>query len=307
MLQNKFKEEQKKRKDLHNQLEDMKGAIRLFCRIRPLSNTELEREESKQMIVLADDEFTATVHGKQQPHKYTFDSVFGPDSTQTQIFEETRRLVQSAIDGYNVCIFAYGQTGSGKTHTIQGNAADPGITPRSIAELYDTTKSMNNFDVRLSCYMVELYKTDLRDLLLPKDRPQVKLDIKENPAENNMVYIPQITPTPIATMEDAIRIFGYGLEHRMTRATKMNSASSRSHLIFTIIIESVNKQTKQRTKGKLSFVDLAGSEKSSKTGTDKEGAAEGRAINQSLSALGNVITALSQGQDHIPYRDHPLT
>jgi hypothetical protein len=187
--------------------------------------------------------------------------------------------VQSAIDGYNVCIFAYGQTGSGKTHTIQGNAADPGITPRSIAELYDTTKSMNNFDVRLSCYMVELYKTDLRDLLLPKDRLQVKLDIKENPAENYMVYIPQITPTPIATMEDAIRIFGYGLDHRMTRATKMNSASSRSHLIFTIIIESVNKQTKQRTKGKLSFVDLAGSEKSSKTGTDKEGAAEGRAIN----------------------------
>ena len=139
MLQNKFKEEQKKRKDLHNQLEDMKGAIRLFCRIRPLSNSELEREESKQMIVVAEDEFTATVFGKQQPHKYTFDSVFGPDSTQKQIFDETSRLVQSAIDGYNVCIFAYGQTGSGKTHTIQGNAADPGITPRSIAKLYDTT------------------------------------------------------------------------------------------------------------------------------------------------------------------------
>lgn len=252
----------------------MKGAIRLFCRIRPLSHSELEREESKQIVLVVEDEFTATIHNKLQPHKYTFDSVFGPDSTQTQIFEETKRLVQSAIDGYNVCIFAYGQTGSGKTHTIQGNAADPGITPRSIAELYDSVKLMNNFDVRLSCYMVELYKTDLRDLLLPKDRPQVKLDIKENPAENFMVYIPQITPTPIGTMEDAIRIFGYGLEHRMTRATKMNSASSRSHLIFTIIVESVNKQTKQRTKGKLSFVDLAGSEKSSKTGTDKEGAAE---------------------------------
>jgi hypothetical protein len=213
--------------------------------------------------------------------------------------------VQSAIDGYNVCIFAYGQTGSGKTHTIQGDDADQGITPRSIKELYDTTKFMKNFDVHLSCYMVELYKSDIKDLLLPKDNPQVKLEIKESPAGN--FYIPNITMTPIATMEDAIKNFRKGLDHRITRATKMNSASSRSHLIFTIIIESVNKQTKQLTKGKLSFVDLAGSEKTSKSGTDKEGAAEATAINQGLSALGNVIKALSEGQDHIPYREHPLT
>jgi hypothetical protein len=115
--------------------------------------------------------------------------------------------VQSAIDGYNVCIFAYGQTGSGKTHTILGDDADQGITPRSIKELYDTTKSMKNFEVRLSCYMVELYRTDLKDLLLPRDNPQVRLDIKENPADNNNVYIPQITQIPIATKEDAINNF----------------------------------------------------------------------------------------------------
>jgi hypothetical protein len=171
-------------------MEDLKGAIRLFCRIRPLSKSELEREESKHAIVVAEDEFTATIFGKQQPLKYTFDSVFGPDSTQTQIFDESKRLVQSAIDGFNVCIFAYGQSGSGKTHTIQGNAADPGITPRFIAELYDSAKAMTNYDVKISCYMVEIYKTDLRDLLIPKERPKVKLDIKENPAENFMVYIP---------------------------------------------------------------------------------------------------------------------
>ena len=108
VLQNKFKEEQKKRKDLHNQLEDMKGAIRLFCRIRPLSNNELSREESKIPIALSKDEFTVELHGKTQNVNYNFDSVFGPDSTQDQVFEETRRLVQSAIDGFNVCIFAYG-------------------------------------------------------------------------------------------------------------------------------------------------------------------------------------------------------
>ena len=87
----------------------------------------------------------------------------------------------------------------------------------------------------------------------------------------------------------------------------MNETSSRSHLDFAIIIDSTNKQTRVRSVGKLSFVDLAGSEKAGKTGTDKEGAAEGRAINQSLSALGNVISALSKGNEHIPYRDHPLT
>ena len=119
---------------------------------------------------------------------------------------------------------------------------------------------------------------DLRDLLLPKGAQAVKLDIKENPA-NGMVYLPGVTEKKISTIEEATHIFQYGLEHRMTRATKMNSASSRSHLIFSIIIIAVNKQTKVRTAGKLTFVDLAGSEKAGKTGTDKEGAAEGRAIN----------------------------
>ena len=94
-----------------------------------------------------------------------------------------------------------------------------------------------------------------------------------------MVYIPGVTEQTVKTVPEAIKIFGYGLEHRMTRATKMNDSSSRSHLIFAIVIDSINRQTRVRTVGKLSFVDLAGSEKASKTGTDKEGAAEGRAIN----------------------------
>jgi hypothetical protein len=144
--------------------------------------------------------------------------------------------------------------------------------------MFEIVGTMSNYSVDLSCYMVELYKMDLRDLLLPKGGQAVKLDIKENPA-NGMVYLPGVTEKKISSIEEAIHIFQYGLEHRMTRATKMNSASSRSHLIFSIIIIAVNKQTKVRTAGKLTFVDLAGSEKAGKTGTDKEGAAEGRAIN----------------------------
>jgi len=105
--------------------------------------------------------------------------VFGPDSTQEQIFEDTKRLVQSAIDGYNVCVFAYGQTGSGKTFTIQGSKEMPGLVPRAITELYALTSKMGNtHDLNLSCYLIELYKDNLNDLLLDKkvkDRPKIEI------------------------------------------------------------------------------------------------------------------------------------
>lgn len=96
------------------------------------------------------------------------------------MFEDTKRLIQSAVDGYSVCIFAYGQTGSGKTFTIQGTPELPGLTPRSIVELFDIIKEMTNYEIKLKCYMVELYLNALRDLLLPKGTPQKDLDIKEN-------------------------------------------------------------------------------------------------------------------------------
>lgn len=108
---------------------------------------------------------SVTVHGRIS-NTYNFNSVFGPSSTQSEIFEETKRLIQSAIDGYNVCIFAYGQTGSGKTFTIQGTEQMPGLTPRSIHELFQLTSDMKLFHINLSCYMVEIYKGELRDLLL---------------------------------------------------------------------------------------------------------------------------------------------
>lgn len=116
----KFREEQNKRKNLLNELEDMKGKIRVYARIRPFSKTELADPEKAVDCYEVNDSMTLTIQGRIT-NQYNFDSVFGPESTQEQIFDETKRLVQSAIDGYNVCIFAYGQTGSGKTFTIQGS------------------------------------------------------------------------------------------------------------------------------------------------------------------------------------------
>ena len=174
----KFREEQTKRKNLLNELEDMKGKIRVYARIRPFSKTEKEDPDKFVDCYEIPDTMTLTIPGRIT-NNYNFDSVFGPDSTQEQIFDETKRLVQSAIDGYNVCIFAYGQTGSGKTFTIQGSNDLPGLTPRAIRELFDLTSKMgSSHDLKLSCYLVELYKDNLNDLLLDKkvkDRPKIEI------------------------------------------------------------------------------------------------------------------------------------
>lgn len=177
------------------------------------------------------------------------------------MFEETKRLIQSAIDGYNVCIFAYGQTGSGKTFTIHGVEDKPGLTPRSISELFGIIGDMKMFDVTLSCYMVEIYKGELQDLLLPKtqkDKP--KLDVKFQKGDR-FVEIKNVTYKSIGSMEDCNKVFDKGISGRKTRKTSMNDESSRSHLIFSIMIESTNKLTGKKQFGKLSFIDLAGSEK----------------------------------------------
>ncbi len=165
----KYKEEQVKRKQLLNELEDMKGKVRVYARIRPFSKTEKSDPERAIACFQIPDEVSLTIGNERNRIKdYQFDSVFGPSSTQEQVFEETKRLIQSAIDGYNVCIFAYGQTGSGKTFTIQGSPEMPGLTPRAIVEMFEILKTMSNFDIKLKCYMVELYLDSLRDLLKPK-------------------------------------------------------------------------------------------------------------------------------------------
>lgn len=251
------------------------------------------------MALEINDTMSLTVHGRID-HTYNFDSVFGPESTQEQVFGETKRLIQSAIDGYNVCIFAYGQTGSGKTFTMQGSPELPGLAPRAIEELFVVVDSMKTFSVKLQCYMVEIYKGELRDLLLPKNaRERPKLEVKQN--AEGFVVVKNSTMRQIRDMDELNEIFDKGLGGRQVRKTLMNEESSRSHLIFAIVVESTNKMNGKKQIGKLSFIDLAGSESSKKTGTDKEGQLEANAINQSLSALGNVIGALAEGAKFIRY------
>ncbi|GAB2260134.1 hypothetical protein Droror1_Dr00010989 [Drosera rotundifolia] len=300
-----YKEEQSLRKRYFNMIEDMKGKIRVYCRLRPLSDKE--RAENDRNVLTSFDEFTVEHPWKDdKPKQHAYDRVFDGFSSQEDVFEDTKYLVQSAVDGYNVCIFAYGQTGSGKTYTIYGNDSDPGLTPRATFELFKILKrDKKKFSFTLQVYMVELYQDTLVDLLLPKISTRSKLDIKKD--AKGMVHIENVMIAHISTYEELKNIIKRGSEQRHTSGTQMNEESSRSHLILSIIIESINLQTQSIARGKLSFVDLAGSERVKKSGSAGNQLKEAQSINKSLSALGDVISALSSGAPHIPYRNHTLT
>ena len=158
-----------KRKKLHNELEDMRGKIRVYARVRPLNKNE--KDMGSPNVVEIPDEFSIQVQSKLGLKAFNFDTCFGPTSTQEEIFEDTKRLVQSAIDGFNVCVFAYGQTGSGKTYTIQGPHGNPGVAPRAIIELYDLIAEMSHCQIKVETYMVELYLDQLNDLLHEQSAP----------------------------------------------------------------------------------------------------------------------------------------
>ena len=306
-LEEKYTSEVTLRRRYFNMLEDLKGKIRVYARTRPL--TEIETSQNQQAILATPDEFTCSHpwRGEKKDRSYEFDEVFPANSTQEQVFEDTKYLVQSAMDGYNVCIFAYGQTGSGKTFTIYGDDANPGLTPRAIAEVMRCVhRDSNKSSVKMECYMLELYRDDLIDLLLPvgtSDAP--RLDIKKD--KKGWVTVPNATVVPVTSEGEIIEVIQTGLKVRKTAGTKMNVESSRSHLIFSLVMETTDLQTGALTKGKLSFVDLAGSERVKKSGAEGDTLKEAQAINKSLSALGDVISALASEQQHIPYRNHKLT
>jgi len=303
-----YKEERILRIKYHNMIEDMKGKIRVYCRIRPMSKTEKKRGD--ELSAKADDKYTIAVsrsqRGKEARKEFSFDEVFGPTSQQDYVYENTANLIQSAYDGYNVCIFAYGQTGTGKTFTMYGEPGKEGIAPRAIETLYECVKNgSHTFESKVTCYMVELYKSALQDLLDKKGRTGKKLRITKN--SQGTVEVQGAIIREAKDAKTLLKILDEGNRKRVTSSTNMNAGSSRSHLILSILIQNTNKRTGVSTTGKLSLVDLAGCERASKTGANAQQLKEAQSINQSLSALGNVIAALSTGSKHVPYRSHVLT
>jgi hypothetical protein len=307
-LEVKYRDEAALRRKYYNQLEEAKGKVRVFARVRPLGSKE--KAEKQTSVVVFPDEYTLEHPWKEGNRSYTFDAVFGPEAGQEEVFEQVSYLVQSALDGYNVVVFAYGQTGSGKTFTISGTETDPGVTPRALRELTRLVGAASSrASVSLRASMLELYCDNLQDLLL-RDPPgsnkaQPRLDIKKD--AKGWVTVTNLTQRECGGYDDLMALVQEGTARRRVANTQMNTESSRSHQVFSVVVESTDTQTQTVTKGKLTFVDLAGSERVKKSGAAGEQLKEAQAINLSLSALGNVISALATEQGHIPYRDHKLT
>ena len=329
--------EQKARKRLHNEIEDMKGRIRVYMRVRPMSKSE--KEKNCQEAVLKDGKLSVLVKGLQGPDSkknYDFDQVFaGSDSdgnSQKDIFKDTKHLMMSVLDGYNVCIFAYGQTGSGKTFTMIG-AADigeclkengefddlAGITPRAVSELFRLLNERQaQVEYEVEVQMFQLYRDGLEDLLCKAKGKKKSGDNMKPTAAALKITLAEHSPTGLVNVEgantmiatcpaDVMKIFADGSSRRATASTQMNAESSRSHLICSLVVKLTNRRTGNTAFGKLTLVDLAGSERVDKSGAQGEMMKEAQSINKSLSALGDVIAALTSGGNHVPYRNHPLT
>ncbi|XP_067885112.1 uncharacterized protein si:dkey-96l17.6 [Heterodontus francisci] len=288
-------------------VEDLKGKIRVFCRIRPLSKSE--QAHGSQCIIHSPDEYTVTIKSNRGAKEFQFDQVFNCSTSQEEIFRDTNRLIQSAVDGYNVCIFAYGQTGSGKTFTMIGEKerANPGIIPRAFKGIFQIIdENQTKFTFKILAYMLELYNEQLLDLFInPCESFNTKLEIRKD--KKGFVYVQGAEIKEVISAEMLCALFEQGCTNRHTIATKMNTESSRSHLIVGVTIKSTNLTNGTVTYGKLSLVDLAGSERASKTGAADEQLKEANSINKALSSLGDVISALSVEQSFIPYRNNKLT
>ncbi|XP_070761460.1 kinesin-like protein KIFC3 [Enoplosus armatus] len=306
-LLRKYKREMNLRKKCHNELVRLKGNIRVFCRVRPVSQEEQDSADTKIMLSFdSDDDAILYLSNKGKIMTFELDKVFSPHATQEEVFQEVQSLVTSCIDGFNVCIFAYGQTGSGKTYTMEGVLDDPGINQRALRLLFsEVTEKAPDWDYKITVSMVEIYNETLRNLL--GENPTDKLDIKMNPDGSGQLYVPGLTEFTVQSPEDINRVFELGHMNRATACTNLNEHSSRSHALLIITVSGFNSATGNRTQGKLNLVDLAGSERIAKSGAEGSRLREAQCINKSLSALGDVINALRSKHSHVPFRNSRLT
>lgn len=305
-LVQKYHKEMRLRKKYHNELVELKGNIRVFCRVRPKIKEDGSGTQTEIAVTYdPDDDGIIYITNKGRIQTFEFDKVFSDNSTQTQVFEEVRSLVTCCIDGYNVCIFAYGQTGSGKTFTMEGHTNDPGINPRALQELFSEIADRgSDWQFSLQVSVMEIYNETIRDLLSMDNGN--KLDVKMK-AEGKGYHVPGLVTETVTCLADVNRVFAEGRKNRATAVTNMNEHSSRSHCLLCVTVTGSNKLTGSRSLGRLNLVDLAGSERVSKSGADGDRLKEAQNINRSLSCLGDVIHALRVKQSHIPYRNSKLT
>ncbi|PKI42097.1 hypothetical protein CRG98_037550 [Punica granatum] len=305
-LKMKYSEEQTKRRKLFNQLQETKGNIRVFCRCRPLSKAEVSAGCSVVAeFESAKDGDLGILTGSSTKKTFKFDRVFTPKDDQVDVFADASPLVVSVLDGYNVCIFAYGQTGTGKTFTMEGTEHNRGVNYRTLEQLFRTAQERSEtFTYSISVSVLEVYNEQIRDLLATSPTSK-KLEIKQ--ASEGFHNVPGIVEAKVENIKEVWDVLQAGSNARAVGSNNVNEHSSRSHCMLCIMVRSRNLISGECTRSKLWLVDLAGSERLAKTDVQGERLKEAQNINRSLSALGDVISALANKSSHIPYRNSKLT
>ncbi|GKV20670.1 hypothetical protein SLEP1_g30758 [Rubroshorea leprosula] len=308
LLKTKYLEEYSERKRLYNEVIELKGNIRVFLRCRPLNQVEVangctsvvefDSSQENEMHIISSDS------SKKQ---FKFDHVFGPQNSQEDVFAQTKPVVTSVLDGYNVCIFAYGQTGTGKTFTMEGTPENRGVNYRTLEELFRISRERSkimNYELYVS--MLEVYNEKIRDLLAENsNQPSKRLEIKQ--AADGMQEVPGLIEAHVHGTEEVWELLKSGSRVRSVGSTNANELSSRSHCLLRVTVKGENLINGQKTKSHLWLVDLAGSERVGKIEVEGERLKESQFINKSLSALGDVVSALASKTGHIPYRNSKVT
>ncbi|KDO35738.1 hypothetical protein SPRG_18884 [Saprolegnia parasitica CBS 223.65] len=306
-----YAQEMKARRQLHNKVMELGGNIRVFCRVRPIQPVELQSDAASEAVFFRPNDTQALdlVVGEGQKHIFEFDHVFTPSSSQTDVFEQTKALVVSAMDGFNVCIFAYGQTGSGKTHTMEGPDSDRGVNFRAMQELFrvrDDRLSAGTMECDMKLSILEVYNETIVDLLDDTSTGDERKTLEVRMGKHG-AFVDNLMEVEVASTRDVEDLMRLGHSHRSVGGHDFNEHSSRSHLVLSITITSVQKADGKRAISKLHLIDLAGSERISKTAASGQRLKEAQHINRSLSSLGDVIAALGSHSKHVPYRNSKLT
>ena len=337
-------------RQLYNQIQDLKGAIRVYTRIRPVASSDngpgavvfpgrcLDPAAEGMDVVCKPPAGKLSNTGERRPagrrveeKRYSFDKVFGPDSTQAAVYEELSPLVCGILDGYNVCIFAYGQTGSGKTYTMggpgdatgAGGEDSAGVNTRALQELFESVESRAAADgaaFTISVEMREIYNEQVRDLLNPEEKEETWNGVKAHTSSLRPTTAREksgsgdddgsTTVTRVVAHDAAhvLQIMAEGTVNRASAGTAMNERSSRSHSVVTVYAEGTHAAGSGRIiSGRLHLIDLAGSERVGRSEAKGDRLKEAQHINKSLSALGDVIAALLEKRAHVPYRNSQLT
>ncbi|KOX78475.1 Kinesin-like protein KIF18A [Melipona quadrifasciata] len=298
-------------------------SIKVIVRIRPKNQNEMQ-SNYKTVVKVVDDKMLIFdpkeeqnpffYHGVAQKGRdllkkqnkelqFIFDKIFDVTSDNNDVFEgSTKDLICNLLDGYNCSVFAYGATGAGKTHTMLGSGEDPGITYRTVAELFSQIeKQSEQREFNLGVTYLEIYNENVQDLLHKSGPLHLRDDGRCG------VIVAGLKIITIQNAEELLTLLAKGNKNRTQHPTDANEESSRSHAVFQVYINITNRLDGQVRQVKLSMIDLAGSERASATGCKGARFKEGANINKSLLALGNCINKLADGAKHITYRDSKLT